>query len=182
MVQKLAFLPFALLIGLPLSVVACSGSDEGSGSSFLESCSGTYLCTIAGDSLEARLGKSGGKCFLGSLELRPDGTSAPVNGAATTWAGNASYLHICVGADCFSCSASTSTPDAPKASGSCTGSARSCSSVGASSCTDQRGCQYTIGSNVSSTSDDGCEGDPRPCSDFTNDAERCNEQRGCTWR
>ncbi|MET0794029.1 MAG: hypothetical protein ABW061_21085 [Polyangiaceae bacterium] len=182
MAKKVNVRCFVLLLGLPLSVAACSGDDSGSSSSFLESCSGVYTCAIDGESVESRLVKSGGRCYLGSLELRPDGTAAPIGGSLTTWAGDARYLHICAGTLCFSCFTTGAASGAPAASGTCTGSATSCSSVGASSCTDQGGCHYTVGSNTSSTSDDGCEGDPHPCSDYKNDAKGCEEQRGCTWR
>jgi len=185
MAKKTNFQFLVWLLGLPLSV-ACSGSDGGSDSAFLESCSGSYVCFLAGESANAKLSKSNGRCYLGSMELRADGTSPPINGDRTVWAGDSNKLDICSGENCFSCFASGKSPVAagngPSASGRCTGSASSCSSVSSSGCTDQRGCHYTIGSDVSSTSDDGCAGTPRSCSEFENDAAGCSAQIGCTWR
>ena len=165
-----------------LSIPACSGSDGNSSSPVLESCSGSFLCIIEGDPLDTQLAKSGNRCYLGSLELRADGTSPPVDGNPTTWSGDTDKLDICSGRICFACYPNGTTTSVPSSSGTCTGSATSCSSVGASSCTDQGGCHYTIGSNISSTSDDGCAGSPRPCSDYKNDPSGCEEHRGCTWR
>jgi len=171
-----------VLGGLSAVMPACSGSDGGSSSSVLVSCAGSYVCVIGGDSVEANLTKSGGSCYLGSLELRADGTSPPINGELTTWSGDASKLYICFGSTCFACEPGGASVGAPSSNGSCAGTAESCRSVGASSCTDQGGCHYTIGSNVSSTSDDGCAGSPHPCSDYENDPTGCKEHRGCTWQ
>jgi len=49
-------------------------------------------------------------------------------------------------------------------------------------CSDQGGCYYSVGSDISTTSDDRCEGDPHPCSDYKNNATGCKGHRGCTWR
>ena len=167
---------------LTLSIPACSGTDGGSSSSVLESCSGPVVCIVDGDTVDSQLAKSGDRCYLGSVELRADGTSTPIDGNPTTWSGDADKLNICSGSICFACYPSAPIAGVPSASGTCTGTATSCSSVGASSCSDQGGCHYTIGSNVSSTSDDGCEGSPHPCSDYKNDPTGCDDHRGCTWR
>jgi len=178
MVQKVAI---RLVLGLCFVIAACSGGDGGS-NSVLESCSGSYACLIDGESVESTLNKSGGSCYLGALELREDGTSPPSNGKPITWSGDARKLYICFGDDCFACEIKDASDGVSSSNGSCDGTAESCRSVGASSCTDQGGCYYTIGSNVSSTSDDGCAGSVRPCSDYKNDASGCKAHRGCTWR
>jgi hypothetical protein len=170
-----------VLLGLSFAITACSGGDGGSSASVLESCAGSYVCVIGGNPVESDLVKSGGSCYLGSLELRADGTAPSINGDPTTWSGDASKLYICSGSTCFACEPSGAPVAASSSSGSCTGTAESCSSVGASSCSDQGGCNYTVGSDVSTTSDDGCDGDPRPCSDYKNDATGCKGHRGCTW-
>lgn len=177
---KKTVIGFALL-GFSLTIPACSGSDGGSSESFLEACAGSYICVIGGDPVRSDLVQSGASCYLGSLELRGDGTSPPISGELITWAGDASRLEICSGSTCFACEPSGAPAAASSSSGTCTGNAESCSSVGASSCSDQSGCHYTVGSNVNSTSDDGCEGDPHPCSDYKHDATGCKGHRGCTW-
>jgi hypothetical protein len=83
-----------VLLGLSFAVTACSGSDGGSSASVLESCAGSYICVIGGDPVESDLVKSGGSCYLGSLELRADGTSPSISGDPTTWSGDASKLYI----------------------------------------------------------------------------------------
>lgn len=181
MAQKSVLRCLVFLFGLSFAAAACSGSDD-AGASVIESCSGSYVCNINGDSVDAQLIKSGSACYLGSLELRADGTAPPVAGQSTTWSGDTRQLTICSGDLCFVCrSQGDAKNSAPSASATCTGSATSCSSVGASSCTDQGGCHYTVGSNVSSTSDDGCEGTPRECSDYNGDEKGCGNHRGCTW-
>ena len=179
--QKGTFRCLALVVNLPLFIAACSGGAGSSSSSVLDSCSGSYICVVDGSPVESRLVRTQGVCYLGSLELRADGTGSSVDGHATTWAGDASRLDICSNDVCFICSPSAAEVGAPSSSGACTGSAESCSSIGASSCSDQGGCHYTVGSDISSTSDDRCEGDPHPCSDYKNDATGCQEHRGCTW-
>jgi hypothetical protein len=169
-----------VLLGVSLPTVACSGGDGGA--SFLESCTGSYVCVLDGELVSSHLGESEGRCYLGSLELRPDGTCPTAKGAITTWSGDAERLEICSGGSCLVCHSNAAPMRPSSSSGTCTGSAQSCSSVEASSCTDQGGCHYTVGSNISSTSDDGCAGSARPCSDFNSDPARCELQRGCSWR
>lgn len=170
------------MVSLSLLNPACSGSDGGSSSSLLESCSGSFVGIVDGKSFESHLAKVGDRCYLGSIELRADGTSAPIDGRPTTWSGNADQLEICTGNVCLAFYPVEPTASVPASSGTCTGTATSCSSVGASSCTDQGGCHYTVGSNINSTSDDGCEGSAHPCSDYKNDSAGCKEHSGCTWR
>jgi len=63
----------------------------------------------------------------------------------------------------------------------CSGAATSCSAISSSSCSDQSGCSYAIGTNVSSTSDDTCRGSATACSDIFSE-ERCSKQKGCHWK
>ena len=179
------FLPLlSLSVGTLFLTAACSGGDGSSGKSFLDSCSGAYVCVIDGNATDTGLTMAAGRCYLGQLELGADGTTSPVDGTVYKWSGDASRLDICQGTTCFSCYPSSppaSPTDGASAKGHCVGSAESCSEVGASSCSDQRGCYYTVGSTLS-TSDDGCAGDAAPCSDFDDDSDRCGTQHGCSWQ
>jgi hypothetical protein len=185
------FFPFLFLsVGTLFLAAACSGGDGSSGGSgssgksVLDSCSGAYVCVIDGDATDTGLTKAAGRCYLGQVELGADGTTSPVAGSVYKWSGDASRLDICQGTTCFSCYPSSppaSSTDGASAKGHCVGSASSCSEVGAYSCSDQRGCHYTVGATLS-TSDDGCEGDAAPCSDFDNDSDRCGTQHGCSWQ
>lgn len=178
------FLPFLSLSIGTLFLTACSGGDSSSGKSGLDSCSGAYVCMVDGDATDSSLSKVAGRCYLGQIELKPDGTTSPIAGQASKWSGDASRLDICAGTICFSCQASNppaSSSNGASARGRCVGSVESCSEVGPSSCSDQRGCYYTVGATLS-TSDGGCAGDPAPCSDFDNDSDACGRQRGCSWQ
>ncbi len=183
MSKKMTYGCFAVVLG-SLSISACSdgGGSTSSSSSVLDSCSGAYVCDVEGSPIDSRLVRADGQCYLGSIELRVDRTISPINGNSGTWAGDTSRLQICTNAICLVCTPDAATVGVTSSSGSCTGEAESCSSIGASSCSDQGGCHYTVGSNVSSTSDDGCEGSPHPCSDYKSDAAGCQQQSGCTWR
>jgi hypothetical protein len=185
MAHNVGLRPLLLSTCTLLVTVACSGSDGSSGKSLLDSCSGPYICVIDGEVTDSGLMKAGGRCYLGQIELDSDGTSPPTNGHFYRWSGDASRLDICEEASCFSCYPSAapaaSSSNTPPATGNCVGSADSCSEVGAASCSDQRGCIYTVGA-TSSLSDDGCTGSEAPCSDFKNDSDGCNAQQGCSWQ
>src|SRR5438128_611790 len=89
---------------IPLTIAACSGADSGSGQSLIDSCSGKYVCVVAGDVVDSALTKTAtGRCYLGNLELVDDGTSIAGDGSRYTWSGNAARLEICQGTQCFSC-------------------------------------------------------------------------------
>ena len=183
MSKKMTYGCFAIVLG-SLAISACSdgGGSTSSSLSVLDSCSGAYVCDVDGSPIDSRLVRDGGQCYLGSIELHADRTTSPIDGDSATWAGDKSRLQICTRALCLVCTPAETPVGSTSSSGSCTGEAESCSSIGASSCSDQGGCHYTIGSNVSSTSDDGCEGSPHPCSDYKSDAAGCQQHRGCAWR
>jgi len=117
-----AFLSLLNLFGAPLIFVACS-ADSGAGQSIVDTCNGTYVCVIEGSVVDSRLIKTRvGRCYLGSLELGPDGTSPPVDGHAYTWSGNASRLEICEGAHCFACYPNGASSGSPSSGSPSSGS------------------------------------------------------------
>ena len=118
MKQSRVFSTLVYLLAAPIFVAACSGDDAG-GKSLIDSCYGPYICVIDGDIVDSSLTKTGGgRCYLGKLELAPDGTSPPTDGHVYTWSGDASRLEICDGARCFSCYPSGSSSPGSSAPGS----------------------------------------------------------------
>jgi hypothetical protein len=169
---------------IAIVVNACSASTESAeGKDWFESCEGHAHCVGDAFSFDAELWYDGQTCVINSDRLYPSGSGPGYTGMNVTWQRTARGLDYCVqDYHCFECEILKpgATPSASAEGGRCTGSATSCASVSASTCTDQRGCRYEIGVNVSSTSDDRCSGTARECDDL--DFEACEGQRGCTWK
>src|SRR6188768_3024592 len=110
-----------------LFVAACSGGDSGTSNSIIDSCQGAYTCIIESRVVDSRLTKTNaGRCYLGNLELDPNGTSTPVDGQATTWSGDANRIDICQGPRCFSCypsraASGSAAPESPSAGSGASG-------------------------------------------------------------
>ena len=124
--QSVGFSPLSSLLAALLLVSACSGSDGGAVGSLIDSCQGAYTCVVDGSIVDSGLVKtSAGRCYLGNLELAPDGTSPPIAGQTTTWSGDANRIEICQGPYCFSCYPSGPTSGAPGSGSPASGSGAS---------------------------------------------------------
>jgi hypothetical protein len=94
---------------------------------------------------------------------------------------------LAMGAGCSSASKGQQCAESVAASaqalgdydGRCTGTARSCYSMGAGQCHLQPGCSVDIG-RYDTPSDDRCRGYPHSCSSRMSKGS-CEDVRGCTW-
>lgn len=172
-----------LLLGLALLsaglVSGCGGSgtedDRVGESTLVGRCSGDYSCDFDGEIVETEFAKVGAACYLGQVELFPDGTGVAPDGRAYQWVGDVDEFDLCFEGYCVSCQSDDAATD-----GECQGNATSCSSMSTSRCSMQRGCYYNVGSTLSE-SDDSCRGSSRSCSSFHGPTS-CHGQDGCSWR
>src|SRR6478735_11429808 len=87
---------------------------------------GAYVCVIDHGIVDSRLVKSSaGLCYLGNLQLSPDGTLPSVDGQDATWSGDADRIEICQGPQCFSCYPSSPSSGSPSSGSLGSGSASS---------------------------------------------------------
>jgi hypothetical protein len=164
-----------------VSVTACSAraaEDSKSTASPVELCSGTVHCTIEQSGVDATFTRNGDTCYLGEVEMTPDGRTVSPEG---TWAGTAQHFTLCTSDQvCLACDAIDQTAPPSAQSGHCTGSPDDCTSNSPGSCADIVGCRMASHLRADGSWNNVCEGTPADCEDMT-DEKFCKRQ-GCVWK
>lgn len=164
---------------LALALLKCSGgSDSGSSSeNLLETCSGTYTCSGAGETVTGSMQRNQDSCYIGAIRLDPDGR-AVADGDEFSWYGDAKQFSICASDDCMVCKSdsATSQPSTPVKK-SCKGSPGLCPS--SPPCADKRGCDLDLGWDTFGNPDNSCSGSPDSCESMVSEQSCVNQ--GCSW-
>jgi hypothetical protein len=142
------------------------------------SCSGTFSCRWEDGTFESTLHKEGTRCYAGTVELLPDGTTR-IDDVEGHWSGDKDSFAVCDGDLCATCSRKETTTPGPSSRKNCRGSASSCYGM-PGSCSSQRGCYLHFHFHLDGSSEAEFAGYPDECSEFS-DQDSCEGQIGCSW-
>lgn len=190
-----------LLLGAVITsvflLVGCGSSNDAETQSqaitqsAVERCDDIAVCVMdgSGEKAVSPLHRENGDCYAGGLKLGAGG-HATGDDVQATWSETSDGFDICVDGGCMRCTVPSSRPEAspdapPSSGGTCEGSASSCYSRAAGTCSGQEGCDFvqhshlTWDNQIEFTYE--CEGTPKACSSFTT-AASCGRQSGCSWK